>query len=328
VRSVEINPLANADTLTQTGEVQARRETDLSFLIEGRVARRFVEVGAKVSKGDVIAVLDTGIVRNEVRAAEAELASASSALELATSTRARVQQLYTVQSVAQQQMDEASTNLRVATARRDAAVVAVDMARKKLSYAQLLAEETGTVVAVGANQGQVVAPGLMIARVATQELDAVFSVSEHVINEANADVKVRVSLASNPAVSVTGTVREVSPAADPVTRTYRVRIALPNPPKEVTIGATVIGKVEIPTSAVVAIPSSAMTSEDGQPAVYVFDPRSSKLLRRRVTVSRYENDRVFIAAGLGSGERVVTAGVSKLRPGQTVTLEAGVEVKP
>jgi RND family efflux transporter MFP subunit len=322
VRALRVAPVNGKETLVQTGDIQARRETDLSFQIGGRVARRMVEIGTTVSKGQVLAILDSSIVNNELRAAEADLASASSAFELADASQARVKQLLAGQSASRQQMDEATAHLRAASARRDAAEVACDIGRKKLSYTRLLAEEAGVVVAVGANQGQIVGPGQMIARVATHERDAVFSVTEQLIMIASPDIKVRVSLAANPDIFVIGTVHELSPTADPVTRTYRVRIALPDPPQDMSIGATVIGKIDLPTGTAVVLPSAALTSEDGTPAVYLVEPATKTVQRRKVTVARVENDRVFIASGLKAGELVVIAGVTKLRPGQVVALPA------
>jgi RND family efflux transporter MFP subunit len=320
VRIIKVAPADSRQTLVQTGDVQARRETDLSFQIGGRISRRLVEIGAQVSKGQTLAILDASIVNNELLAAEADLASASSSLALAETSHARVKQLFAGESASRQQMDEVTANLRVAAARRDSAQVARAIGRKKLSYARLLAEEAGVVVAVGANPGQIVGPGQMIVRVATRELDAVFSVSERLLLSAPPDIKVRISLASNPDIAVVGSVREVSPAADPVTRTYQVRVALPHPPQEMCIGATVVGKVELPAGASVEVPPAAMTSEDGAPAVYVVEPATRALQRRKVVVARMENDRVFIGSGLNAGDLVVTAGVSKLRPGQIVAL--------
>jgi RND family efflux transporter MFP subunit len=328
VRTIKVAPVGSRQTLLQTGDIQARRETDLSFQIGGRLARRMVEIGTEVGKGQLLAILDASIVTNEVRAAEADLASADSALHLAQTSEARVRQLHAGESASHQQMDEVTAQLRASAARRDAAEVGRDIARKKLSYTRLVAEEAGVVVAVGANQGQVVGPGQMIVRVATRELDAVFSVSEKLVMVASADIDVNISLSANPAINVKGKVREVSPSADPVTRTYQVRVALEEPPRQMGIGATVIGKVELPIGDTIELPAAAMTSEAGAPAVYLVDPARKTIERRKVTVARMEAGRVFVGAGLHPGELVVSAGVTKLRPGQVVALGETSEATP
>jgi RND family efflux transporter MFP subunit len=324
VRTQQVELLAGKDTLVQTGEIQPRRETELSFPIDGRLARRLVEVGAAVSKGQVLAVLDDGLVRNELRSAEADLSNAGSTVELARTSLSRQEKLFAAQVISAQQLDEATANERAALARKDVAAAAALNAQQKLAYATLRAPEDGIVMAVGANSGQVLAPGQMVVRLATREREAVFTVAERIVTSAPPDVKVHVHLVSNPETAVVGEVREVSPTADPVTRTYRVRVALPGPPEAMVFGAAVTGTVEYPNGASLRLPASAITSQDDEPAVYIVDLPSKKLQRRPVEVARFGADHVFIAAGLAPGERVVTAGVSKLRPGQSVALsEAG-----
>jgi RND family efflux transporter MFP subunit len=324
VRTQQVEPIAGEDTLVQTGEVQPRRETDLGFPIDGRLARRLVEVGALVSKGQVLATLDDGLVQNELRAAEADLSNAGSAVELAQTSLSRQEKLFDAATISAQQLDEARANERAARARKDVAAAATLNARQKLAYAALRAPENGIVTAVGANAGQVLAPGQMVVRLATRERDAVFTVAERVVTSAPPDVKVHVRLVSSPELAVLGEVREVSPAADPVTRTYRVRVTLPSAPEAMVFGAAVTGSVEYPHGKSVRLPASAITSQDDKPAVYVVDVPSMKLQRRPVEVTRFGAEHVFIAAGLKSGDRVVTAGVNKLRPGQIVAVgEAG-----
>ena len=325
VRTVTVAIANGSDTVVQTGDVQPRRETDLALQIEGRIARRLVEVGAAVARGQILARLDDGLVQNEVRAAQAELTSTAAALELARGNLARQDKLFAAQSASAQQIDEATAAVRSAIARNDVAAAAALNARRKLGYTTLVAPEDGVVTAVGANPGQVVAPGQMVVRVATQERDAVFTISDRIVAATSRDVKIRVQLVSDPAVAVVGAVREVSPAADPVTRTYRVRVALPGT-APMPLGASVTGTVELPAEPVVALPASALTSDGNGPAVFVVDLATEQLRRRAVTVARYGDDRVVIASGLHNGDRVVTAGVSKLRPGQRVALaERGTE---
>jgi RND family efflux transporter MFP subunit len=320
VRAQQVVIADGTSTLVQTGEIQPRRESDLSFAIGGRLERRLVEVGAVVGKGQPLALLDDGLVQNELRAAEADLTSASAALELAQSSSSRLQRLFETQSVSLQQIDEATTNVRAAVARRDVAAAAALNARQKLSYATLRAPEAGVVTAIGANAGQVLGPGQMVVRLATRERDAVFSVAEQIVANAPHDVKVQVRLVSNPSIGTIGSVHEVSPAADPATRTYRVRVALEDAPEAMAFGAAVTGAVEYPEGPLVALPASALTSEADKPAVYVVDPATSALKRRPVQITRMDATRVFISSGLNAGDQVVTAGVHKLRPDQVVTL--------
>jgi membrane fusion protein, multidrug efflux system len=123
-----------------------------------------------------------------------------------------------------------------------------------------------------------------------------------------------------PQVSTTGRVREVSPQADPVTRTFKVRVGLASPPEAMRLGSTVTGSIQLGGVAGIAIPTSALTSSQGAPAVWTLDPESRTVALRNVDVASFELIRVLISQGLAPGELVVTAGVQTLRPGQQVRL--------
>lgn len=322
VRTLTVKSGDTSRTISQTGEVRPHVETDLGFRIDGRLLTRSVDIGSIIKNGDTLAVLDDRDVENSLSTAKAELTSAVTAAELAKINLDRQVSLFEKRVGAQARVDEAESNWRAAAARRDSASLAVEVAERKVGYTRLTADSSGIVTAVGANPSQVVAAGQMIVRIAdTSETDAVFDVSERIVNTIPMSAKVRVSLISEPSVTVDGTVRDVSPVADPVTRSYRVRVALPNLPSGLTFGAAVNGQVELPEGDLFALPSAAMTSVDGKPAVYVVDHLGRKLLRKEVTVARYSDTEILVSSGLQNGDAVVVAGVSKLRPDQSVTIE-------
>jgi len=119
-----------------------------------------------------------------------------------------------------------------------------------------------------------------------------------------------------------GRVREISPSADPVTRTYQVRTTIVKPPASLRLGMTV--SVLLPRvggAPNISLPSTAIFQKDGKPAVWIVTAQSTVELRP-VTVERYDSDRAFVADGIRTGERVVTAGVHRLAPGEKVKLAA------
>lgn len=322
VRTVEVQPTATDDVLTQTGAIQARVETDLAFRVAGRVVGRSVEVGARVKAGETLAALDDGDLANELRATEAELNGAQAAAEAAQAALKRQKSLFEKQLIARSELDAAEAEARTSAAREKAANAALANARNRLAYTRLIATDAGVVTAIGANAGQVVGAGQMIVRVAADGAkEAVFDVSERHLAAGSMEMPVVVALASDPRVVVRGSIREVSPAADPITRTYRVRVTLPDAPEAMSLGATVTGTVELPAGKLIAVPGSAITSKEGAPAVFVVDLATGKLALRPVSVARYTGANALIASGLAGGDRVVTAGVSKLRPEQVVKLE-------
>ena len=128
------------------------------------------------------------------------------------------------------------------------------------------------------------------------------------------------SLTDDPKVTTTGRVREIAPQADPVTRTFAVKVGLNDPPSAMRLGATVTGRMEGDSVPVINIPATALTKINSQPAVWVVDPSKKTVSIRNVDVLRYDPARVALSGGLTTGEVIVTAGVQALHPGQQVRL--------
>jgi RND family efflux transporter MFP subunit len=161
----------------------------------------------------------------------------------------------------------------------------------------------------------------MIVRVARRDgRDAVFDVPAQVIRTAPSDPRITVSLTDDPKIAAIGRVREIAQQADPVTRTFAVKVGLNNPPLEMRLGATVTGRMEIDSVPVIDIPATALTKFNSQPAVWIVDPSNRTVSIRNVDVLRYDPARVAVSGGLTTGEVVVTAGVQALHPGQKVRL--------
>ncbi|MDC7827423.1 efflux RND transporter periplasmic adaptor subunit [Pseudomonas sp. BLCC-B13] len=324
VRTQIAKPAAIDEQVAQTGEIQANLETNLGFRIDGRVATRTAEVGMSVMKGQVLATLDPNDVQNEVLSAEAEVKSAEATEGLAKSELERQRTLFERQFVARARVEEAEANWRAANAKLKVAKTALQAARNKLTYTELRAPDDAIVSAVSVNVGQVIEAGQPAIKLSsTYERDAIFNVSERIYTSVPPNVRVEVALVSDPSIKVTGPIRDASPTADPATRTYRVRIALPDAPDTMTLGATVTGRIILPGKALVTLPASALTSENGKPAVFVVQPATKELVRKPVTVARYTATQALIESGIAAGDAVVTAGVSKLRPGQKVAYDSG-----
>jgi len=194
------------------------------------------------------------------------------------------------------------------------------------SYTRLQADAAGVVVGVEAEVGQVVAAGTPIVRVARHGArDVVFSVPEDRLASVKPGTRAQVRLWSAAqggplAAPLTGTVREVAASADPLTRTYLVKLGLPAE-ADIPLGATAY--VSLATAAghtAIALPTSAlMRAADGGTAVWVFDPSSSTVQPRTVQLAGADGNAMLVASGLKPGEEVVAAGVHVLAAGQKVT---------
>jgi RND family efflux transporter MFP subunit len=145
-------------------------------------------------------------------------------------------------------------------------------------------------------------------------------VPAQLIRTAPTDPKITVTLPDDPKVTAQGRVREVAPQANPVTRTFEVKVGLTNPPPEMRLGATVTGRMEMEAVPVITIPATALTKFNRQPAVWIVDPAKQTVSMRNVDVLRFDQGTVAVSQGLDTGEVVVTAGVQALHPGQKVRL--------
>lgn len=321
VRVVTIETREGGETVTLTGRVEAQEAVNLSFRVGGRMIERSVNVGDQVRAGQVVARLEPETARNTLKSARANLTAARARLVEAQNNFERHRPLMDRGFITRAMFDQAEQAYRSAQAQVDSARAQVSTAETQLSYTNLIADSSGTVTARGAEPGEVVAAGQTIVQLAREGgRDAVFDVPARVIETSSADAQVQVVLSSDPKVQTTGRVREVAPQADPVTRTFKVRIGLNNPPTAMRLGSTVTGSVQLGAGPGIEIPASALTATNQRPAVWILDPATNTVSLRNIEVLRYNLDRVAVADGLQSGDIVVTAGVQTLRPGQQVRL--------
>lgn len=326
VKALSVEPAPEPDSRVAIGEIRPRLESDLGFRVSGKMVERKAEIGALVKKGDVLARIDDQDYRNRLASAEADVAAAQAVLVEASAAEARIGALLAKGFTTRANYDAMLKNLRSAQAKLKSATIAFEMAKDQLGYTELHAEFDGIVTATGAEAGQSVNVGQMVARVADpRSRDAVFSIAEAAFasdHHGKEMPAVAVSLLSNPAISAIGTVREIAPVADAATRTFEVKVSLRDAPGEMRFGASVSGRVDAAGAPVVVLPGSALFDKDGQPAVWVVSASSAVELKP-ITVARYETDRVVVSDGLAKGDRVVTAGVNRLREHEKVRIIEG-----
>jgi RND family efflux transporter MFP subunit len=321
VRVATVDYGSAGQAVSLTGEVEAREDVSFAFRIGGRLIERPVNVGDEIAPGQLLARLEPDTWIDALRSARADLRAAQARL---TETRAQYQRFRTLIAdghVTRAMFDQAQQAFLSAEAQVDAAQARADTAETQLGFTELHADSGGKVTARGAEPGEVVAAGQLIVRLARAGgRDAVFDVPARIRRAVHPDEEIRVTLNDDPSVQAMGRVREVAPQADPVTRTFRVRIGLIDPPAGMSLGSTVTGTTLIRGDRTLEVPASALTQADDQPAVWLFDPATGTVSLRPVRVVRYSLATAAVDNGLQAGDVVVTAGVQTLRPGQQVRL--------
>ena len=320
VRTITVKFQDSGETLSLTGEVQPRYQADIGFRVHGKILERPVDVGTEVKKGDLIARLDPQQYRQALEVAKSEVAAAQAEVVRSRAQETRQRELLKNGHTTQVKYDQALKSFKTAEAQLDATRAKQVQASENLGYTELKADKDGVITAVGADAGQVVGAGQMVVRLAQPgEREAVFNVAEGVFKGTPKNPTVRVHLVSDPEIKAAGKVRYVSPQADPTTRTYTVRVALPDAPAQMRLGANVVGPVTLSQSRTASIPGSALFQKDGKPAVWLVEKDHTVELKP-IDVARYQGDAVVVGGGLANGDMVVTAGVQKLLPGQKVAL--------
>jgi RND family efflux transporter MFP subunit len=319
VRTITIADRASSGSLTLIGSVQAQAEINHSFRIDGRMTERLVDVGDTVRPGQLVARLDPQNEESSLQSARAQLTAAQAQLIEAQNNNTRMTDLVAENAVSKAAFDRAVAMLQTAQSQVESAQAQVRLAQNRLDYTQLFAKAAGVVTSRGPEPGEVVSAGRMIIQVAREgSRDAVFGVPAQVKDSAEANSQITVSLTSDPTVTATGRVREVSPRADPVTGTFTVRVALSDPPPAMRLGSTVTGRIKSDATVGIEIPASALIRADGRSAVWVVDPQNQTVSMRTIEVQAQNPASVQVASGLNPGDVVVTAGVQALRPEQKV----------
>jgi RND family efflux transporter MFP subunit len=321
VRTVTVDKRTAGTPIVLTGRIEAEDEVALAFRISGRLLNSDLKMGDRVQTGQLVARLESQNELNALRAAQANLAAAQGQLTQARNHFERQDTLLRDGWTTRANHDQATQARQTAQSQVEAAEAQLKVAHDLVSFTELKADAPGVVTATGPRAGEVVQAGQMILKLARQHgRDAVFDAPAQLIRSTPSDPEITVSLSDDPAVVARGRVREVAPQADPVTRTFAVKVGLTDPPEAMRLGATVIGRMERLSEATIEIPAAALTKFNRQPAVWVVDPNSRAVSIRNIDILRYDQAAVAVSGGLDAGEIVVVAGVQALHQGQIVRL--------
>jgi len=319
VTATDANTINYAPTLSLTGAIAARTETNVSFRTGGRVSERLVDVGDHVAAGAVMARLDPQEQQADIRAAQAGVEAAQANLKQATAAFQRQAELLKQGFTTRSDYDQAQQAMQVAQNSLDSAQSAQQNAQDALGYTDLLAPAAGVVTARNVEAGQVVQAAQTVYTIAEDgDRDAIFNVNEALAANSPPDPDVTISLISNPKITAMGKVREISPVIDQTSGTIQVKVSIANTPAEMQLGAAITGSVTTRASQAIILPWQALFSDAGSPAVWTIDRATKAVSLTRVGVLSYNSDTMAISRGLSGGQLVVTAGGQLLRPGLVV----------
>jgi len=300
---------------TYTGSIHARLESDLAFRVSGKVLVRSVDVGTRVKKGDKIANIDPTDYQLAAKAALNDYTSAKAASRRAALDEERLRRIRQSAAASQQEYDLAKANAESAVESMERAARNLEIAQNRLGYCQLTADFDGIVTEVHCEPGQVVAEGKAVVRVAgLGEREAVVGIPENQVDALPSRIAT-VSLWSQPEKKIQAKLRELSPIADPATRTFQARFTLLGDYATGELGMTATVTLSDPAGPEnLSLPSTALFHSQGDDQVWVVNPATGQVSPRKVKVIDHRGDRIIIGGGLQTDDWVIRMGVHKIDP--------------
>jgi RND family efflux transporter MFP subunit len=324
VLSVQANPVSEESLGRFAGNIEARFQSTLGFRVGGRIAQRHVDVGSEVQKGQLLATLDPTDQQNNVRAAQGDLARIEAQWINAQANARRQQELFDRGVGAQAQLDIAQTDLKTTNSSREQARSALSQAQDQLGYSELRTDHAAVVTRWQAEAGQVVTAGQEVVTLARPDIkEAVIDLPGPLAEQLPVGVEFKVASQLDPQVSTTATLREIEPQAERTTRTRRARLSLTETPESFRLGTAISVTLSTAIAARTELPINALQEVDGKTRIWVIDQQNQTVNPRDVQVVSRSADTFVLSNGVKPGERVVSAGVNSLKPGQKVKVDEG-----
>lgn len=320
VRLMQLQPGAGKTEVEFSGDVRPRIESRLGFRVGGKIAARLVDVGATVRKGQPLARLDPTDLGLAEAGSRAQYDAAKTDRDLAEADLKRYNELFAKKFISAAEQQRRQATFDSAASRLRQAEAGLRNQSNQTAYGVLAADADGVVTLIEAEVGQVVAAGQSVVRVAqTAEKEVAVGLPEDQVERLRGISDVTVRTWAEPGRALPGHVREISPMADPVTRTYAARISVPNPPADFKFGMTaVVTFTRTSDDAALRVPLSALLQKQGSNQVWVYDTATGAVQPVNVTLGELQGNEIQVRQGLSPGQTIVTAGVHLLKPGQKV----------
>jgi multidrug efflux system membrane fusion protein len=324
VKVFRVGSISEGRVTPYAGEVRTRFETTLSFRVAGKIIARPVEIGDRVRKGQLLAKLDTTDYGLSVESIKAQLKSAIADQKFAKEDLARYRELLNQKVISPPDFDRRQTVYTNAQERVTALEAQLKQTTNQLNYTELFADREGVITALEVEKGQVVAAGQPVVKLAQlDEKEIHFDIPEQHLSEIKNHQHVTVSLWSAGEGKFNAKIREISAAANPASRTYRAKATLLDGQEQAHLGMTATVWIAADKTEQIAVPLSAIFTSQNQPKqqkVWLVDEVSHQVKAIAVQVgSALSNERISVA-GLHPGQLIVSAGVQRLKEGQSVRL--------
>ena len=321
VRFMQVGMSSLSDISYLPGEVRPRFEQRYGFRVPGKISRRSVDVGQEVKAGQVLAVLDSQDVLPAINAQAAQVDVAKTDFKLQQSELKRQQELRDNGFVSGAALERQVATSEASDARVKAALSQLASAQNGLNFQTLRADKAGVVIAVDAEAGSVVAAGQSVVRVAQLgEKEIIVNVPERAVGLLKTAKGFAAQFDALPGKIYAAKLRELSPAADPASRTYAAKLSIVNADDALKLGMSATVRLDLGAAQVIVVPNTALYTRDSVTRVWLVDRGSETVKAVEIKTGESTNEGVSVVSGLKPGDLVVTAGANLLQAGQKVRL--------
>ena len=325
VQAETIQPGLQTASFTYAGDVRGRYESQFAFQAGGRISERLVNNGDKVTAGQALMKIDLADLKTQLDRSKADLVAAQADYHLSELNYNRYKELATKDVISKGEFDSYTAQFQVTTAKLRAAEAAYRQAGQLYGYGTLIADADGVIADIKVEAGQVVSAGqAALTLVRAGEMEVQINVPEQRVDEIRKAHKIRVGFWAMPMLEVDGIIREVAALADSSTRTYMVRVSIPQM-DVVRFGMSATVKVwSGDREARIILPLAAVYQTGNKPHLWLIE--NGVLRLQPVELGDFLSDGIVIRSGIKPGDTVVTAGVQKLREGQKVKVWDGAKL--
>ena len=309
--TIESDSQMQGSTSGFTGTLEPRYQSQLGFRVAGKIASRHVEVGDRVQAGDILFRLDPTDYDLQLRVAESDLASAKSTVAQAMAEEQRLRNLRTTGSVSQSEYDLSLASRDVAAARVESAEKKLQLAKNQRQYCDLTADADGLLVSISGEAGQVVNVGQSIAQITKgTELEAVVNIPENRVRDIKT-LSSRIRFWSHPNLDIASELRELSPIADPVSRTYVAKFRMLSDSPLLSIGMTATVHLSAYEATGVCIPITSISRNGELASVWKIE-KSGEVTACPIDVIQYRDNTAIVRGPIRAGDQIVSAGVQRV----------------
>jgi membrane fusion protein, multidrug efflux system len=328
VTVVEPTQTSSAPELELPGNIRANQQTSIYARVDGYIARWYVDIGAHVEQGQVLADIDAPQIDANLRMAEAQLELAEANLKLAQTNSVRSQQLFQNHVNSQQELDTVLATEQVQKANRDSAAASLKSAQDIKAFEQIRAPFAGTITARYIDVGSLVTSGsvttvhTLFDLAQSDPIRVLVHVPQADISSVRPGAPATISVDEYPNETFAGKVARDAGAFDPNSRTLLLEIDVPNPDGRLFAGMYAHARFSLPSpTAALLIPDNAILIDAKGSRIVVVDP-SNKIHIKPVKLGRDFGTKTEILSGLDARDRVVQNPSDDLHEGMPISIQS------